>query len=577
MMSKSLNCLLMFVLFFVAQELVQASDALQRIPENALGFIVVRNLAETDSKIESLFDPFDLATSSPLALSKIITKLDEGLDLTGDLVITLLPGGGPNPELEPMVLLPVSSYQAFATSIHADTSGEICRVTLMGEDILVAQDGPFALLMNIEHRATMEEMVSFAAEPVAGLAPLADWLPEQELALVLMPNGIKRLGQQPVQSLLSQRARRRYGYSLSKSILQWFDSQATSPKIRQFLQKNVELLAIGITVDGQSNIRLSQQLLLRKDNPLARTSLKTTTRRTPQLGLSDQPNVFTAGGPVLAGWGKQLTSLLHYLDQTQTPTNRRIKSSPATEREKEKAYQLLFKDIQACSVMMLTGKKGEPLCGNFLGVATVPDTQKYFVSLTEVIKIWNKLTDESTDDFKPDFELLKYEAAGKQGHEIAVDFATTLRDPRVPMINWLLEAAFGPEGKLRFQLVQLDEQTFAFGMTTREQMTQLIAAAQQNQAAEPISHELQTTYKLLPPDASWKMLVNPRECLLWIARVDNEFMTHLTNRTTTLPEMPACPPLGISMREDNSRWQIEIVCPASSWQVISNYLQKSFE
>ena len=73
-----------------------------------------------------------------------------------------------------MFLLPVSDYAKFAESIKGDATGEICRVTIADEDVLVAKRDDYALLMNVEHRALMQQILAaqrslcpLRSEPIA--------------------------------------------------------------------------------------------------------------------------------------------------------------------------------------------------------------------------------------------------------------------------------------------------------------------------------------------------------------------------------------------------------------------------
>lgn len=548
-----------------------AQEVLQRIPKNAIGFAIVQNLTEASEKFERLLEPFDVTFPAPLAFAKLVTGLDAGLDVSGELVIALLPGDGPKAATRPMVLLPITRYEEFAASINADASGEICRVTLLGEDILVARDGKFAMLMNVEHRETMEKLLTHAEEPIAALIPLANWLPKQDVALVLMTNGLEQLSnwQRP----LTRRRPSVFEITEELSVLSQLLSTVSTTETFVWLHNNVELAAIGVSVDEKSNVRLGEQFVLKESSPLASLSAESIRQQTAKLGLSDKPFVFAAGGPIAPGWGKQLATYLRQFEQENADENGLENIPSGLWDKEERAYQLMLEDIRSCSVVMLTGEKGEPLVGNFLGVATVPDVSKYFDSLPQIIKTWNELTQQSTIDIKHDFELTIEEVAGKRRCEIVVDVATTMRDPNVPTINWMIEALFGLEGKLRIQLAQVDSKTFIFGLATPEQMTDLLATAQKNATAAPQRPALQATLETLKPTAPWKALVSPQGCLRWTSRFYNEFLVLLSDQEMKIPDIPDCPPVGITADWNDRRWECELVCPAQTWETLAEFLE----
>jgi len=552
-----------------------AQGALQRIPENTLGFALVQNLAEASEKFEQLLEPFVGVFPAPLAFAKIVTGMGAGLDVSGDLVIGLLPGKGPEAAIEPLVLLPISNYKLFAASVNADASGDLCRITVLGEDILVAQNGSCAMLMNVEHRGTMEALIGLPPESVTALEPLATWLPKQDVVFVLMPTGIQRLSnwKPPV----TGRFEIGYEHPRSGSTLSQLRSLFWGPETGRWLRNHVELVALGVSVDELSNVYLGEQLVLKKKNsPLAHLAPPAIGQPSAKLGLSSKPCVFTAGGPVGPGWGKQLASFL--LESEQKKGNEQgLKENAFDPHGKElRAYQLLLQDIRALSVVMLTGETGEPLMGNFLGIATVPDVSKYLDSLPQVIDTWNEITQQSTSDIQPDFTLTSEKIAGKRRCEIVVDIGSALQDPNVPIINWMLEAMLGLEGKLRMQFAEVDATTFVFGLATQQQMTELLTTVQQNKSTTLHNPEFQATLDLLQPTSLWRALVSPQGCLRWTSRFYNEYLVLLSNQEMTLPPLPDSPPFGLTVHCSARRWECELVCPAATWVVLGKYLARIF-
>ncbi len=558
---------------FVLPLSVVGQEVLQQIPKEALGFVLVQNLTEASDKFEELLEPFQVTFPAPLTFARSVSGLDAGLDESGDLVIALLPGEGRDTPVQPMVLVPISDYQEFATSINADASGKICRVTLLGEEILVAENGSHAMLMNIENRQAMEKLLAPAVRANTALSPLAEWLAKQEVTFVLMANGIEAISnkkQRPLRPLIWEKQK---GFWAERTLFRQMLSIFSRPETRSWLHSNVELAAIGAAVDEHSSLRLGEQLVLKPGSPFAKLASGTTRPLPAKLGLSNKPAVFVAGGPVAAGCGKQLAALLRQMEQTETATNGFENVKPALWEKEEQAYRLLLEDIDSCSVMMLTGEKDEPLIGNFLGVATVPNVSKYFRSLPQVVETWNEVTQQSTGEVKPGFELTTQKVDGKQQCEIIVDIGSTARDPNVPIINWMLEATLGVEGKLHVRFAEVNLTTFVFGFATEEQMAELLNTNQKNKAVAPQSPLLQGTLPLLQPTSSWKALISPQGCLRWASRAYGEFIVLFNNNEIIFPEMPDSPPIGVTVDWNQRHWECEIVCPAATWDTLAKYLE----
>ncbi len=559
-----------------------ASDALQRIPENALGFVVVRNLEQTSAKVDRLLKQLHITFPAPLAFAKIVTGVESGLDQTGDLVVTLMPGARSGAPIEPMVLLPVSDYAEFAASIHGDTSGDVCRVTLVGEDLLIAQDGRFAMVMNVEHRQTLEHLVGLKAQPIPQLRPITTWLNTNDVSLVLMPSGMEVLGEWKEKRL----RRRKEDFDLAQVPRVQRSNNFTDlfgHRIGHWLSETVELAAFGIVVDDQQNIRLSQKFFPKTNLRDSALAAEVGTQPSALLGKLSESFVFAGGGPVAPGWGSWFATFLLEHEQENLVESGLENITPELWKREAEAYRSLFADIRSCSVVMLPGQKGDPLLGNFLGIATVPKVSTYFDRLPQVVETWNEFSKQTTIDVRPEFELKRRVLGGKvlggkACCEIIIDVATTAQDPNVPIINWLLEAMLGRDGKIEILMVEIDETNFAFGFATDEQITQLLSDQEQTESPAPQSPGIEApdreaTLKLLQADAAWRIIVSPQGCTFWTTRVVNEFMVHLGWEAIELPAMPASPPVGLSVGLVDGRWESELICPAETFSIVANYLE----
>ncbi|MGI9427906.1 MAG: hypothetical protein ACR2NM_04570 [Bythopirellula sp.] len=569
-MSK-FQCCFIAALLVVAEfcSPVVANEVLQRIPANALGFFVVRNVADCSEKCEQLAKPFNMTFPAPLPFAKLVTGLGAGLDVSGDLVIAHLPGATPNASSIPLVLLPVENYIDFAASIHADPSGDICRITLLGEDILAGQHGAHAMLMNVEDEPTMERVLALGPRSVAALSPLNAWIEQQDAALILMAPGVEQLSQWRPAS--ARQSRLAYDFTLQPSFATQLFASISGPVARGWLRRHVELAAIGISVDDKNTVQVGEQLLLKENSPLAKLAPQSVQQPAAMLGLSDKSCVVAAGGPLAPGWGKQLARYLRQLEEAQAAQTGLEKVSSEQWDDEEQAFRLLLENVRSCSAVMLPGDKGEPLMGNFFGVATVDDVDQYLASLTEVVKTWNDLNKLSTDEPQPEIELVDRKIAGHQAYEIVLDIGTAMADPNVPLIQWMLEVTVGGDGKLRTKLLQVDQETFVFGIATDEQLQVLLQRLEQNQATAPPLAEVQTTLQLMEPAAPWKMLIQPQGGLKWIKRVVNEYLVLLEHGGMSLPPMPNSPPLGLTINWSGRRLACDLVCPADTWQTLAKY------
>src|SRR5688572_16687599 len=90
----------------------RAESVLERLPEDAIGFVLVRNLSETNAKLERVLKMFEKASPTPipapLAIVKAATGLGAGLNDQGDALLALLPGQGGIADARPLLLVSVA-------------------------------------------------------------------------------------------------------------------------------------------------------------------------------------------------------------------------------------------------------------------------------------------------------------------------------------------------------------------------------------------------------------------------------------------------------------------------------------
>lgn len=582
MRQQSLSTCVCTIVAWALATTVHADDILEHLPGDALGVVVVNDLQHASDQLERLVEPFEISIPPLLDLLKISIGLGTGIRDSGNLAIALLQSEESENSIEPMVLLPISDYDAFANAIHADASGEICRVSILGEDVLVGAFGEYALMMNVESQAAMQQQIEREVDPerdrqtvvASYVESLIDWLPKQDVYALVMPAGINQL------SLRNKQARQpsiRSGRVLQEQSL-W--SGLVTPLFRpnqfKWLGNNMVIAAIGVDVDSASNVLVTTQVTMKRSSELARLALSGDPQRGSKLGLSDEPFVVTGGGPLPKDSGRRLADFLYRNERTQAAASGLEALSEELWGKELEAYRLLFAEVSSCSFTMLPGKKGDPLLGNFIGTATVPNADEYLKTLQEIAAIWNEVTQKSTTDIKPEFDVVSTQRGSASVTELVVDVASTARDPNVPAFNWMLEAVFGAEGKLRVKFWQIDKTSLLFGMATDEQMNKAFQQVKTGSAELPDSSDIRTTLDMMNQASQWKVLVRPKGCVEWVSRVANEFLgvAVLSDQSLAIPAIPDSPPAGLACHYSDRTWQLEAAFPAPTWSTLGQYFAR---
>ncbi len=575
---RAFFCLGMTLSFMLTAMLpTEASNALRYMPEDALGFVLVRNLENVDTKVGRFTQLFGLNSPSPLTFAKLATGLDEGIRQQGDLLVALLPASSKTSEPEPMVLLPVSDYAKFAASIHGDANGEICRVAIAGERVLVAKFGEYALMMDVEHRETMGLMLGLQQSPVASLKPLDSWIEENDAVIAIMPNGVKTLVTLGKKFIVQQQEEFEGELDdpqVVASLLQVGIKAEMFQWLLETLETEIELVAVAVSLDENTNLRVSKRVLLKEGAKLRSAAPLKAKQVSPLLGFADQPFVVAGGGPFPTEWAEAISRLSKTLVKQVQELNGLEGLEAAQLQTLEDNFLSLIKGLKSASIIILPGKESEPFFSNIFGIVKTADAVGYLESYQKAMEFWNEIMKSSTSDISIRYEISRKTVATKKACEVVIDIALAARVPNLVEFDDMLKSMFGEDGKMRQLLVAANQHTLVYGMATEEQLLPLIKLAENNESGLHDSPEVQATLKLTPADAPWKLFISPKGCVAWGKRFAKVFLSNLLTQIPEFPDFDACPPIGLSLNMVDARIEADMVCPVETLKALAAYIEK---
>lgn len=551
------------------------------VPADALGVVVVRNLAAADAKIQTLEQVFagvtDAPLPAPLALFKAATGFGEGLDENGDALLALLVGDDERGDPKPMLLIPVSDYARFAAAIGADDSGEVARVRIAQQEVLAARRGDHALFMNVEHRPTMEAML--AAPPTKALPvfdELAGWLQHADVAGVVLPRYVDifvKYGPESNEEVRSAATLELAELGGGAALVGMNAGFAINARLIEFMRTDVQAIAVGAEVDAASSVRLSQRILLKPDGPLASLEPAARPEGSPLAGVPDLPFVVGGGGPLPKGWADALArfarSVTHDLREAYGFDGF---EDPQWEQVEESWRLSLQHGYEG--FVMLVGDKGAPLIGNVYNLMQVDDSAAYLESLRRSTEMWNPLTRQSSSDLKLIYELADVEVAGRKGLLVAADVAGAAGDEEYPLMKVMWETALGRGGHYRHFYIPLDEKTVLAVIGDEAQARQGVAWATANERGLADSAHVKATADLLAPAATWTFYLSPPGCVAWYERLYGLLTAHFGAPAIKLPTYAAGPPIGVGVTLDRKALQIDAVAP---WQALRDMVAFTIE
>ena len=571
---------LSIALVFAMTAPARAEGVLDHVPDDALGFAMIRNLEATNDKIERVFEIFQEVSPAPLpaplAALKSATGLGAGLNDRGDAILALLAGADDPMSPRPLLVFPVSDYAAFAGSVKGDASGEISLVTIAGEEVLAARRGSFAVLMNVEHRDRLEALLAAEPKQPAAIAPLQDWLSKTDAAAVIMPTGVDMLAEAGKQGLAGQRAMMDQAADdpqTAQMLKQMQASMEMYEGVLGFLGAEIEAAGFGLSIDDATNLRLTERVVLSQKGQLANIKPVAPLAESPFAAYADEPFVGAFGGPLPPEWLDALSKVgRNFIEKY--PELYGFEDLKAEDwKDVEESWKESLAGWKSMSMIMLPGEKGDALFSNFFSVMGVENAKTYLKSARQAMEKWNELTARSTSDIKMKYDMSDVTIAGKGGMLMELDVAAAVADPNVQMMQPLMETIFGKGGKLRMYYIAASDTRIVSGLASEEQLAKLVEEVAEGESNLAKSESVQHTIKLLDPQSPWQGLVSPQGCVTWFTRIMNTMMAQFGGGAPAVPEFPKTPPIGFSMNLADGQFSGEMVLPVETLKGLAAFIK----
>lgn len=555
---------------------------LDHVPSDALGVAMVRNLAATDAKVQRVMQIFaevsGMPPVAPWTMVRAMLDIGDGVDDAGDALLALLPADNFDGPPKPMLLIATSHYGEFAATVRGDASGEICRVTIAGQEVLLARRGDYALLMNLEHRPTMEALLAVAPRPEPVFAEFADWLSQNDLAIIVPPAGLNMAMTQAQSQLAAERAASAdlYGDPLlseaAGNILYWL---ALYDKLLTFGSANLHAVAVGAAIDDATNIRVSNQVLLKADSPLA-VAERASDGPDPLAGFPAEPFVLAGGGPVPAALQNDYPRFARSLIE-QAPKAYGYEAFEEPQWQKFEESWRLALGMRSLSLGMLAGKKDDALLGNIFAIAVVDDAQAYVADIRKSFELWNDVTETSTSDIQIVYDISDVDIGTRRGLALVADVGAEAGDDRVPMLKPIWETVFGKGGKLQILVVPVDAKSVVMAIASETAMSRAVEQVAANEQGLLASPEVAATRALLDAKAPWKFLISPAGWVEWCQRGYELLLATIGAPALTIPAFPASPPIGVSVNLEGQALHSEVVLPESTLKGLAAYIKAWME
>jgi hypothetical protein len=555
-----------------------AESVLDHLPDDALGFVVIRNLGEVEQDVARLWKEIKVPLPTPLAFVRATTGLGSGIDPQGDALLAFLPGGEGPMQFQPLLMLPVADYDKLSGPLGGDPDGEICRVVIAGQEVLLARDGDYALLMNLEHEPTLQRLVQLPPEKVAALEPLQSWIADNDLVVSLMPAGVQLLLELGKSGVAGQRAQYQDQFSdpdFAELLQQMQQTLSMAEALLGIAEEEIEAAAVGISIDAATNVRLSERFVLKPTGSLADASGVSPLKQSPLADARDQPFVAVGGGPIPESYADFTTRLSVGLLQQFPQAYGFEDLEPADWEKLAASTRASLEGLQSMSVVFLPGSGTDPLYSNFLGTLRVEDSAKYLASYQRSIAQWNSLMAKSSSDVRFEYEVEEVTLENHPALLMKADISAAVADPNVPQMSAMMEAMFGKDGIMRIYLVAVDEHTLKFTLADEERTVAWLRSQSQVGPTLDKSPAVVQSLALINPEAAWTAVVSPQGCVVWFKRMFDIFSAQFGGAPTpNIPPFPDSPPWAFSFHLADRQFQCEMAWPIETIRAIANYVRE---
>jgi hypothetical protein len=542
----------------------KVQDALKLVPKDALGFVLINRLGETDRKIAKLAKQLHIPMpeGTPLEIVREKLGVKKGLNEQGSLVLAVLPDLDNTAEPIPIAFIPTSDYPALYKELKAegDVDG-IGSFQSPKERMLIARRGTFAVVAPAKYKAELKKALVATGRTPAGVAPMAAWLSANDITGVLTHKGLKfaiakaREGMSQARDNLGNIPDPEAG-EIAKVMLDGIESFLKSA------ETDMVAVAGGLRVHKGGHVELSARAPFLKDSGLAKAAAAIEPLEGGALaGLPARPFALAGGGTVPE---KAVKSLMRFGFQGMRMTA--FKDLPAEKvKQVERVYTEMMKGIQGMSLLFGPPAEDDPLLSNLVAVQKVDDAAAFLARQEKATKALQDALKGLDPPPAPTAEVKRIKVGGRSALQITTDLTA---DPNLQVLpRPVLDAIFGPGGKLVATAVAVDKTTVVTAYVPPAKMKAILGGKGKGGLAADAG--VAKVAAMLPQGAQWVGYFSPRGTIDFVAKGIAQFSPGIIQ----LPEFPDTPPIGAGLKVGADGIDGRIVVPASTLQGIGRFIQ----
>lgn len=555
------SCLfLAIVVVAAAVAPARAQEALQIIPDDAIGFAVVNRVGATNDKIAALATKLKVPMpSSPLDMLKGALGVEKGLAEKGSLAVAVFKGKGEFDEPSPLFVIPVSNYQDFIKQFEPDDPDAPIAVLKLrdGKELVSAKRGNYAVMAAIADRALLERALKTDKSLAATVAPISAWLKENDASGVLTPGGVKLIA-----------AKAREGLAIAKQQFEALPPEAqvvgkffdALDNFLKSVETDVTHAGLGLRLDAAGSVQVSAQARFAKGSGFAKAGAAVQAPPGgPLAGLPAGPFVLAGGGAVPE---KAMLKLMSMNAEMMKAAGMNIPEE--TIKKLEDVYAQMIKGIKGMGMVWQVGKEGQPAFASIVAAMHTDNADAYIANYEKSIATMNELVKDLNLPFLPAYEVKKLKVQGKPALEMSMDLAAAAGLPEE--MQMMFKNMFGPDGKMTISAAARDDKTVVMRYTGASGLKEIINAKKDLAGDAGVMQ----ASKLLPAGSQWALYVSPAGATEFADRMVKTFSPF----PIEIPRFPATPPVALGAKISAQSFEMRLVVPAQVIDAAGSYVDQ---
>jgi hypothetical protein len=570
-----------------------ASPIVNQVPRDALGFLLVRNLTQTDAKIAKAVNDLRLPLPSPFTIIKSLTGVSNGIDSDRDLLVVMLPPENNSRPFHLAVWLPVKDYDALVRSLDGDPQRRIAAATVAGEDVLIAHVEDWAVVMDPGQRERLNQL---ASDSVAVALPAAESMrfigDDNDVSLVVLASGMQAAGRwaaiagaatRPANDAADDHGTPGQIAPLHpvqpndnswRAVWQSFQSMIADAQELKRMAMEAKGFGCALRLDGAGNAVIKVRVGLSPDSALTASGAQSGKQyrvAAPQL-FDGGPFVLSGSGQVSEHWAVPFVAPYVRQMAADLATEYNTKVDEADLGKLRIAIEQALAQTRAVSILSRPGADQDGVYTNSFLAVRVASAEEFLKQTGAAIDEWNAMLGKADGAIGLVFEKSPIAVDGRDGTEYAIDMAKAVGAGSLPEARQSMERLFGPGGRFRIQLIKVDDVTVLLSIAFEEQLARPIRAIQDKREAPATDDgKLHLVMPLLTGESDWQLYLSLDGYNRWLKRQMEAIVGPFIGGPIVRP-FPESPPIGAAGGASQGTVWAEVAVPAETLRGIGQFL-----